>query len=110
MLVSVVACTTNEQKKVSEEKIKVGKVEFKEQDSGEWAMTGNVINVNDYDIRGKVDVALFNKNDQTISEFTALVNNGNPITPGDSGVFKYEAAKSNFAGATRYHIKFIGEE
>lgn len=104
------ACTTNDQNKVTEEKVKVGKVEFKEQDGGDWAMIGKVINVNDYDIQGNVEVVLFSKNDQKISEFTTLVNNGNPIAPGDSGVFKYEAPKSNFAGAARYHIKFMGEE
>lgn len=110
ILIIFLGYTHDEKKEEAEIKIKVGKVEFKEQDSGNWAMIGKVINVNDFQIQGNVEVALFNKNDQTISQFTTLVDEGDPIAPGDSGVFKYTADKSTFAGATRYHVQFVTKD
>ncbi len=110
MLLIASGCTTNDKKEVTEEEIKVSKVEFKEQAGGQWAMTGTVINVNDYQIQGNVEIVLFNKNDQTISQFSTEVNDGNPIVPGDSAGFQYTADKNTFAGATRYHVKFLSED
>ena len=110
LFVLLTGCMSNGNQEVYEENVKVGKVEFKELDGGEWAMTGHLININDHQIRGKAEIVLFKKNDQKLSEFSTRVNDGNPIAPGDSGKFEYRADKSTFAGAARYHIKFMDEK
>jgi hypothetical protein len=109
LLVSV-QCVSDGKKKETEVEIEVTDVDFQEKEEGNWAMTGKIRNDNNFEIQGIVEVVLLDENDQMISQFSAPVNEGRPLSPGDSGIFSYHSDRNSFAGAKRYQLQFVLEE
>jgi hypothetical protein len=110
ILMVFAVCAGNNSKEKREVVIEMGKVEFKEQDSGGWAMIVKITSVNDFDFQGIVEVVLLDENGQMISQFTNLLNDGDPIAPVEGGVFKYTADQNTLQGASRYQVQFVGED
>ncbi len=98
-----------QREEVKQIEIKASDVQFNDQEDGTWTMTGYIKNVNDFEISGKAEVVLLNKNKSVISRFTTGLNEGDPILPGDSVQFSHVADQATFAGATSYKIQVVNE-
>ena len=88
-------------------KVEVEGVRINKKSSTGWAVIGKIRNLENSPIKGYVKIKFLDSNGDIVKTYTAFVNGGDPLKPGQAGPFEYWTDPDDFDGVVDFQVIFV---
>ena len=107
ILTSCVLDTSNKREvSTTSIKTKVENIQIKKKNSNALAVTGLIRNISSSEIKGAVKIKFLNSKGDIVHNNRAKVNDGDPIKPGQAGIFEYFTSTDKFDTVIDFEVEF----